>query len=176
MTDREFADNLNLIRKGDQTGLKAVYEEYMSYIYSVVFSYLNSKEDAEDICSDFFIKLFKNPPDYKPGSGHKGFIATIARNMAIDHMRKRGREDLTEDFEEAGITPDTKSAEDEAVGQLGYDEAIAMLKPPEPEIINMKLMGDLSFKEIAEVLKMPMGTVTWHYRKAIEKLRGFVTA
>ena len=38
MTDREFADNLNLIRKGDQTGLRAVYEEYMSYIYSVLLT------------------------------------------------------------------------------------------------------------------------------------------
>ena len=176
MTDREFADNLNLIRNGDKTGLKAIYEEYITYVYSVVFSYLKSKEDAEDVSSDFFIKFFKNPPEYRPGSGHKGFIATIARNMAVDHIRKRSHEDLTDEFEEKGIIPDTKSAEDEAVGQLGYDEAVAMLKPPEPEIINMKLMGDLSFKEIAEILKMPMGTVTWHYRKAIEKLRGIVTA
>jgi len=176
MTDQDFNANIKLIKDGDKTGLKNIYEEYMTYIYSVVFTYVKNREDAEDICNDFFIKLYNIAADFKEGHGHKGYMATIARNMAIDHIRKHGREELTEDFEAAGIEPNTRSAEDEAVGTISFDEALAMLKPPQPEIVNMKLMGQLSFKEIAETLKLPMGTVTWHYREAVKKLRRYVCA
>ena len=68
------------------------------------------------------------------------------------------------------------TCESQKLDILSFDEALAMLKPPQPEIVNMKLMGQLSFKEIAETLKLPMGTVTWHYREAVKKLRRYVCA
>ena len=63
--------------------------------------------------------------------------------------------------------------EDELVESLALKEALDRLKPSEREIINLKIMGDLTFREISEVLQIPMGTVTWRYRSAVEKMRRF---
>lgn len=166
--------------------MKEIYEAYATYIYSVIFRVVNNKSDAEDISSEFFIKLWTNSDKYVPGNGHKAFLATMARNMAIDYLRKHNREVLIGDFsaeqeeEEGSNTPAEVTlmehtgesvVENEVIEDISLKEALGRLKPREQEVIHHKIMGDLTFKEIAEVMKIPMGTVTWLYRQAIEKLR-----
>ncbi len=203
MEDKEFDLCMSRMADGDKDALKAIYENYRAYIYHFLLGILKSKEDAEDVASEFFIRLYKNASKYKPGSGHKTYITTIARNMAIDFLRSKGRESLiedifpqksddsdvyiTEDMITAGATAggmgvmaDEGAAEDaasadvtanEAIGKVTMEEALSKLKPPEPQIIHMKFALDMTFAEIAEALKIPMGTVTWKYREAIGKLR-----
>lgn len=203
MEDKEFDLCMGRMAGGDKDALKAIYESYRAYIYHFLLGILKSKEDAEDVASEFFIRLWKNAAKYKPGSGHKTYITTIARNMAIDFLRSKGRESLiedifpqksddsdvyiTEDMITAGATAggvgvmaDDGAASDaasidvtasEAIGKVTMEEALSKLKPPEPQIIHMKFALDMTFAEIAEVLKIPMGTVTWKYREAIGKLR-----
>jgi len=48
---------------------------------------------------------------------------------------------------------------------------LELLKPKEREIIHLKILGELTFQEIADILKIPLGTVTWRYHNAIKKLR-----
>lgn len=203
MEDKEFDLCMSRMADGDKDALRAIYENYRAYIYHFLLGILKSKEDAEDVASEFFIRLYKNASKYKPGSGHKTYITTIARNMAIDFLRSKGRESLiedifpqksddsdvyiTEDMITAGTTAggmgvmaDEGAAEDaasadvtanEAIGKVTMEEALSKLKPPEPQIIHMKFALDMTFAEIAEALKIPMGTVTWKYREAIGKLR-----
>lgn len=192
LTEDRFEECIRRICAGDKGGLKEIYETYFPYLYSVVYNILQNKENAEDVTSDFFIKLWSLAEDYKPGNGHKGYLATIARNMAIDYIRKRKREILTESFEEPAyenedksvvsvssemqtgmdITQEnTHSVENEVISKISLQEALERLKPAEREIINMKVMGDMTFQEIADVLGQPLGTVTWRYREAINKLR-----
>ena len=64
----------------------------------------------------------------------------------------------------AGIPDSADVTANEAVGKVAMEEALSKLKPPEPQIIHMKFALDMTFAEIAEVLKIPMGTVTWKYR------------
>ncbi len=205
MEDREFDLCMSRLKEGDKEALHEIYTALGSYIYHFVLGILRSKEDAEDITSEFFIRLWRNADKYKPGNGYKTYITTIARNMAIDHLRSKGRESLIEDifpqkFEDSdvyntedmitagtntgavgvlsgsdtggddnGSGPDVTA--NEAVGKVAMEEALSKLKPPEPQIIHMKFALDMTFAEIAEVLKIPMGTVTWKYREAIGKLR-----
>lgn len=187
MTDRIFDECMSRINRGDKDALHEIYEEYLPYIYSIVLQIVQIKEAAEDITSEFFIKLWTTSEKYKPGGGHKGYIATMARNMSIDYMRKNKREILVDNFETPGsdedtdasigaeaiseISNETATPEEEVVSNISIDEALNMLSPPEREVINLKIMGDMTFQEIAEVLNRPMGTVTWQYRNAINKLR-----
>ncbi len=178
MTDEQFSYAMERIRKKDRSALKEVYEEYISFIYHVVLDVVKSREAAEDITSEFFIKLWEKPGGYKEGGGHKGYLATIARNMAIDHIRKYKHEELMSGQED-DEAPDSierardtaLSPEEAAVSDLSVEQALNKLKPVYREIITMKVLADMTFKEISEVLKMPMGTVTWNYREAIKQLR-----
>lgn len=199
VTEQEFEQAVLRIRSGDKDGLKEIYLAYVKFIYSVIFEILKNRESTEDVTSEFFIKLWDIADSYKPGNGHKGYLAAIARNMAIDWIRKHKREVLLSDPDlgetvrmnentgdaAAGMQSGNRKAggvgiptdmenrpvENEVVGNIAIQEALAQLKDGERQIVNMKVLGDMTFREIAEVLHMPMGTVTWKYQNAIKKLR-----
>ncbi len=179
MTDELFEQSIRRIQQGDQEGLKQIYEAYIAFIYSVIYAVLKNKEGAEDVTSEFFIKLWRVADQYQFGGKHKAYLATIAHNMAIDSIRKNHREQATEEIQDVVDTGTAVSTlgmqatpvEDSVVGDLTMKEAIRTLKEPEQEVLSMKIFGDLTFTEIAKILQQPMGTVTWRYRTAIEKLR-----
>ena len=114
-------------------------------------------------------------------------MATIARNLAIDTLRKKrreepvdfqmragsGEEDCTEAASRALQATDGKSVEEEVVGSLTVKEAFSLLKEPEREVVHLKIMSGMTFQEIADLLGSPMGTVTWRYREAMKKLRRY---
>ena len=170
MNNREFDRCMRRMQKGDKTGLKEIYEAYISYIYAVIRGVVKNKENAEDLTAEFFIKLWNMADQYKAGSGHKTWMTVIARNMAIDFMRKAGREvpEASAADTAAGIAD---SMENEVVGRMNFRETVEKLPETERQIMTMKLAGQMTFKEIAEVLGIPMGTVTWKYQNSLEKLR-----
>ena len=187
MTEEKFSECIQGLNRGDKDGLRQVYEEYVSYIYGIVRSLLASREEAEDVTSEFFIKLWEKSDSYRAGNGHKGWMATIARNLAIDTLRKKrreepvdfqmragsGEEDCTEAASRALHATDGKSVEEEVVGSLTVKEAFSLLKEPEREVVHLKIMSGMTFQEIADLLGSPMGTVTWRYREAMKKLRRY---
>ena len=168
VTEARFEECIRAMNRGDRNGLKEVYEEYVSYIYGIVRALLHNKEEAEDITGDFFIRLWEKSDTYKPGGGHKGWMATIARNMAVDYIRKHKREEFSETVCDR---ESDENVEQQVLTDIGINEALATLKESERKVVHLKIMGELTFKEIAETLNQPMGTVTWHYNQAIKKLR-----
>jgi RNA polymerase sigma-70 factor (ECF subfamily) len=63
--------------------------------------------------------------------------------------------------------------EQEVLSDLSLRQALDTLKPKEQEVVHLKIMGELTFQEIADILKIPLGTVTWRYQNAIKKLRRY---
>lgn len=169
MTQYEFEASVLKIQKGDKEGLREIYEAYISYIYTIVLGVVGNRENAEDITSDFFIKLWTVLDTYQSNGTHKAWLAAIARNMALDFIRKNKREIPTEEFEEDISTEETP--EEKVVGSVTVQEALAFLNEAERQIVDMKVLSEMSFREIAESLGIPMGTVTWRYQNAIKKLR-----
>lgn len=183
MTDEEFQLAISALVQGDKGALRCIYEAYVRFIYAIVYDIVKQKEEAEDITSEFFIKLVRVAAGFRTGSPHRAWLTQIARNMAIDTLRKRGREVFENPFgeeadgsansmmESAGVDIHARSVEDSAVLNEDMRQAMATLKPKEKEVIDMKLLGQLTFKEIAEITNQPMGTVTWLYNQGITKLR-----
>lgn len=183
LTDIQFDKAMKEMQNGEKGALKEIYSDYAGYIYSCIYNVVNNRENAEDLTGDFFLKLWDISDNYKPGSGHRAWMARIARNMSIDFLRRRKKETLTDTMEDAadyeeghGTTIydiDTKSpVEDEVIADISMKEALMKLSNEEREVIHMKIMGDLTFREISEIMKLSMGTVTWKYQSAIKKLRG----
>ena len=172
MTNEQFDACMRQIQAGDKVGLKMIYEEYKAYIFAVMRSVCPGQEDAEDLAVDFFVRLWQQAGSYRPGSGHKTWMTKIARNMAIDHVRRSGREVLTEEVrqtEDGELT--SPSAEDEALETMTFKEAIGTLSPVKQQIMVMKIAGQMTFEEISQILGIPLGTVTWHYQDSLKRLR-----
>lgn len=184
MTDSQFDEAIVRMQHGEKEPLKIIYQDYIGYIYSIMYSVVNSRENAEDLAADFFIKLWEQADKFKPGTGHKAWMSRIAHNMAIDFLRKHRRETLTDEME-ASSDDDSVAGksvydndlvnpvEDEVVSNLALKQALDSLSEDERAVINMKIMGDMTFKSIAEVLGQTMGTITWKYQSAIKKLRKY---
>ena len=186
MNERQFEEAVARMVRGDKLGLKEIYENYIGYIYRIVYEVLQNKENAEDVTGDFFIRLWDKAEQYRPGGGHKGYLATMARNMAIDYLRKHKREELTamlQDIEagakeeesrekDRGLMEDTSAnVENQVIQEMTVQEALNRLKPAERQIVSLKVLGEMTFKEIAECMQIPIGTVTWKYQNAMKKLR-----
>lgn len=197
MTEARFEKCIRKINDGDRDGLREIYEEYVSYIYGIVMQMIGSRENAEDITSDFFVRLWEKSALYKPGNGHRGWMATIARNMTVDFIRKRKREELVPRFDDGGEEAEERygygemqqaamaeksggagegyfrasEVEDQVLADITVQEAMESLNEKERLVVHMKVMGELTFKEISDILQIPMGTVAWRYREALNKLR-----
>lgn len=184
MNEQQFENAVARMVQGDKTALKEIYISYAGYIYRIIYEVLQNKENAEDVTSDFFIRLWDKAGQFKPGSGHKGYLAVIARSMAVDFLRKHKKEELTfllQDLGEEGeeekkgsrkLAEDKLSqVEEQVIGSMTIRQALGMLKPSERQIISLKVLGEMTFKEIAAAMEIPMGTVTWKYQNAIKKLR-----
>ena len=168
MTDREFEQCMSAMAAGDRDSLRHIYDAYLKLIYAVVYETIGQREEAEDVTSEFFIKLYSIAGSYKPGNGHKKWLVTIARNMAVDRIRKIDREALVDEIPETG---QSGSMEEQVVNSVSLKVAMESLKPDEREIVDMKVAGGCTFREISEIVGKPMGTVTWLYNSAIKRLR-----
>lgn len=173
MTDSQFNAAVVKIRNGDKNGLKLIYDAYGDMIYRLFFSKVHNHQDAEDLTSDFFLKLWECVSSYQPGNGHKCWLTAIARNMAVDHFRKSGRETPIEDLEALNADAFTEhtTAEDKTIEKMHTIHMLSSLSQEEQEIVQMHIAAELTFREIAVILKRPLGTVAWKYRNAIGKLQ-----
>lgn len=172
MEEKQFSACMERMKSGDKNALHEVYEAYIGYIYTIVLQTVSNREDAEDVTSEFFMKLWRLADTYREGNGHRAWMAAIARNMAVDLLRKTKREVLTEDFaDDAAENASAVSVEQEVIADMSLRQALDTLKPREREVVHLKIMGEMTFQEIADVLKLPLGTVTWRYQNAIQKLR-----
>lgn len=172
MEEKQFSACMERMKSGDKNALHEVYEAYIGYIYTIVLQTVSNREDAEDVTSEFFMKLWRLADTYREGNGHRAWMAAIARNMAVDLLRKTKREVLTEDFTDT-VTENASevSVEQEVIADMSLRQALGTLKPREREVVHLKIMGEMTFQEIADVLEIPLGTVTWRYQNAIQKLR-----
>lgn len=169
MTNIEFERNIRLILKGEKIGLQEIYVAYGATIYSVVYQVIKNKENLEDITFEFFIKLWNNTDTYKFGLKHKKWLGTMAYNMAIDFIRKHNKEILTDEISEKVDV--SNSVENNICQKIAFEDCLKYLEETERLIINLKILCDLTFKDISKLLNIPLGTVTWKYQNAIKRLR-----
>lgn len=170
MNDQQFEKQIGLICSNEKEGLRRIYEDYNPLIYSTVYGILHNKENAEDVTSEFFIHLWNHANKYRPGSGHRAWLLTMAHNMAIDFLRKHKREYLVDEIPEPEMTCQTPH-EDRICQQISLEQALNTLKEEERQVVHLKIMGELTFREIAGIMKMPAGTAAWRYQTAIRKLK-----
>ena len=170
MKEQLFNENIKRICRNDKEGLRQIYEDYCPMVYSAVWEVLCNRQDAEDVTSEFFFLLWDIAGTYRPGNGHRAWLITIAHNLAIDFIRKRKREDLSAEIPDH-LQRGEDFPEEQLCRKLSLEQALKTLKEEERQIVNLKIMGELTFREIASLLRKPQGTVAWCYRTAIRKLR-----
>lgn len=160
--------------KKDPEAFGKVYDEYVNRIYRFIYFKVSSSEEAQDIASETFLRAWQYIQEGKPVKQLSAFLYSIARNLVIDHYRRRILSLNTEDAEIAGVFSDKGDLKNKIEISGDYSSLLAAmgkLKEEYREIVQLKYLDELSVGEIAEILGKTKGTVRVTLHRASKTLR-----
>lgn len=150
------------IASGSRDALKELYDTYRTFVYAVSLSLLKNQADAEDITAETFISVAKHAASFRGGS-EKSYLAAVARNLSLNLIKKRKFEVFT-DFSVSNESE--QSCEGAFENAVVLKAALQLLDDEQRQIVLFHVAG-MKHRETAAILKIPLGTVTWKYKKAI---------
>jgi RNA polymerase sigma-70 factor (ECF subfamily) len=181
----EDVELLQAVLDGDTTAYRGLVEKYQGRVYSVVYGMVRNREDAKDITQDAFVKAYNNLGSFRLEASFYTWIYRIASNLAIDFLRKQKRHGATE-FDEQIATRDGDGSmidahhEDSPRKTLQRKrlyarimDAVEQLPDDQKQVILLRELEGMSYKEIAEVAEIPEGTVMsrlYYARKKLQKM------
>ena len=135
---------------------------------------LNNQQDSEDALQETFRKVIKALPRYREESHFKSWLFRIGHNTALDVLKGRKKmmqlsDEMSGGLESEENRPDECLSEQERFQRLRA--AIAKLPEKEKVVVTLRLQEDLSFKEIAQVMETPLGTILARMHKAKQRLK-----
>ena len=161
MYERRLDNLMKEVTQGSERAFEELYEGMKRGVFALAYSYLRNYEDAEDVLQQTFLRVKRKAYLYRVGTNARAWIFQIAKNTALDELRRRKQRKEGELLREEGVeTP-----------VVFLDELTARLSEEEREIVIMHAVWGYKHKEIAEEKGLPLGTVTWKYNEAIKKLR-----
>ena len=155
------------LANGDDSAFESIYGQTRKTVYYIALSVLKDGALAEDVMQSVFLSILKNAGSYRAGTNASAWIARIARNEALNLKKQRGFEHYVDESENLK-TFGTNSTDD-----YGLLIDLARRTLPEDECAVLLLIAADGYKrrEIAEMLDMPVSTVTWKYKNAVNKMR-----
>jgi len=159
----------SLIRRiltGDREAFKIIVEEYQRLVSHVVFRMVFNSEDREDLCQVVFIKVYQNLSSFKVKSKLSSWIARIAYNACIDHLKRRKSLYLdelppTESYQvdpiKGEVSPDEYTEKEDLSTRLKTE--IEKMPVHFRTILTLYHLEGMSYAEISEIMQLPEGTV-----------------
>jgi RNA polymerase sigma-70 factor (ECF subfamily) len=154
---------------GDEAAWEELVRQHTRQVYGLCFRFTNSAQEAQDLTQEVFLRVFKTIKTFRSmeGSFHT-WLARVTRNLLIDHYRRTRQERVTDSIEEqlpmleeaggaAAVRPDQALAGREAAAIL--QATLQKLSPDLREAVILRDLQEMEYREIAEVLSIPEGTV-----------------
>ena len=158
---------LGRLAEGDDTAFDEIYQQTRKTVYYIALSYVRERMLAEDVMQTVYLKVLRAAARYRRGTNATAWIARIARNESIDLIRRRSRE-VSVDERENPLPFGMRDVDDYG---LLIDLARRILKQEEFSVLMLTAVEGYKRREIAQMLAMPLPTVTWHYSRAVKKMQ-----
>ncbi len=180
VTDAEL---IKAYKKGDTQALEIIMKKYEKPIYAYLLKMVRNADYANDLFQEIFLKFIKNIQSYNEEKKFANWIYTVAHNAVMDGFRKnknRCFESLDrsngEDSAPISETMDSKEPLPENIlikNEINkkIETAFEILSNEQREVFIMRHYWGLSFKEIAEILKVPIGTALARMSRALGRLK-----
>ncbi len=168
-------------RAGSEAALRELYDLTSARLYGVALRVVGKRDWAEDVLQEAYLNIWRIAGDYRANiSPPLAWMGVIVRSRALDFLRRRASEradaalELDDAITEtvAGDSPnpmDTSQASEQA---WALHECLRKLEARQREVVSLAYLRDLSHGELAEQLKLPLGTVKTWIRRGLEQLRG----
>ncbi len=160
---------------GDPAAWEEIVRTYNRRIYNICYRFAGSTDDAEDLTQEVFIKMYRTLSSYDSSKGaFVTWVTTITRNLLVDHFRKTKQDRLTDSMDapvsaQEDAQPLSEQIQDQSAPPDSHVQsrevsesvhaALAKLSPELREAVILRDLQDFDYREIANVLKVPEGTV-----------------
>src|SRR5262252_122003 len=167
---------LAAVGSGDPNALQTVYRLTATKLFAVCLRILGDRSEAEDVLQEVYMTVWRKAAAFDPAlSSPMTWLIAIARNRAIDHLRTRGQnrhmEPIEEAIELADDKPDADAALQDAQEQAQLQRCIEGLAKHEREALRGAFFDGNTYEELAERMKVPLGTMKSWIRRAMIKLK-----
>jgi RNA polymerase sigma-70 factor (ECF subfamily) len=171
--DHFIEDQVAILAKamsGDMAAQKSIFTHFYAYVISLTLRYMASREEAEEMLNDTFLKVFDRLDKYDAAHPFKGWLRKIAINTCIDRIRSLRR---LPSFKELSLLAQTPSDDDEMIWDQN-EEVLPILQELPPKyraVFNLYVFDEYKHKEIANLLGISEGTSKSNYSRAKEILK-----
>lgn len=152
------------LKRGDQTHFNWFYENSKKQLFYNILSYTKNYELSEDLLQETYVKFLTNIKNIDDKVNVLGYLMVMSKNITLDYFKKNNR---IETLNEEDISfEDNKIHETILVSKIKE-----ILNDIEFKILILHILGELTFNEIKDIVKKPLGTVLWIYNKSLKKVR-----
>ncbi|MBN1866286.1 RNA polymerase sigma factor [Candidatus Sumerlaeota bacterium] len=168
--------------QGNVGAFEALYDRYASRLLGFLIALGADRESAEDAAQKAWIRVIENLDRYEPRGAFRSWLFTLAHRLWVDERRsgwERRREELEtaegngQSLEESVVSPlpdpRERTSQKEEAQLLAW--AVTQLPQAMREIVLWRVDADLTFREIADRMGCPLGTVLWRMRQAERRLQ-----
>ena len=173
-TDNEI---ISRVLQGEQNAYAELVNRYQHYVFTLTLRMIKSREDAEEVAQDVFIKAFRYLSDFRGESKFSTWLYTIVNTTCITFLRKKKLDIHSLDNEKVFELADSQDSGFRAnmVEQKSrvnmVNEAIALLSPDDGEIITLFYKAEQTLEEISKILGMETNTVKVRLHRARTRLK-----
>jgi RNA polymerase sigma-70 factor (ECF subfamily) len=174
--DRDY-EAMTKLARGDEAALQQLFERHGSAVYGLARRIVSDSQLAEEVLQDAFMRVAREAKNYRPGSaGVLPWLLRVARNAAIDVVRKRKRDRKATDPEMLEVVADervTGALDGVALEEfsVAVKKALSELPDGPRKALDLAYFAGLSQSEIASKLKVPLGTAKTWVRSGLMTLR-----
>ena len=152
--------------QGDQLAWDAIVKQYRRKVFNVAYKFVGQHEEAEDLTQDIFLKICKSLGTFDRRANFQTWLISVSRNLCIDHYRSVrlerqaiDRQVDPNDLSPVGHEPGPIAAIEQQDRVVLLREALAMLPASLRTAVMMRDIQELSYREIADRLRLPEGTI-----------------
>ena len=168
---------ISRVLSGDQQAYAGLVSRYQSYVFTLALRMVKSREDAEEVAQDSFIKAYKYLADFKGASKFSTWLYTIVNNTAISFLRKKKVEIHSLDNEKVFEVADSKESGrganmiEQKSKMAMVNQAISMLNPDDAQIITLFYKAEQSLDETAQILGIEINAAKVRLYRARTRLK-----
>lgn len=177
---QELHDTLAAAATGDEVAWRKIVDAYSHRVFALIKSKCGDDELSEEITQSTFCTVAAKLSGYTESGKFDSWLFLIAVNRLRDEMRRRKRHAIPMANETIGVLatgfsdPSVADRDETAMNVAKLREAVRQLSSDDQDIIHMRHSAGLSYKQIAEVLGEPLGTVLARQHRALKKLRSLM--
>ena len=153
-------------KKGNFDLFDDFYEQVKRPCFYNIYSLIKNHDLSEDLLQETFVRFLKSVSTLDENENVLGYLILISRNITLDYIKKHSR--VREFYEHEDVE---SRDENEIDKTILLDKVSKILKKDQLEIFTLHVLSELTFEEIAKIMKRPLGTILWSYNNSIKKLR-----